>query len=370
MAGAGRRRPVYLASMSMASFGDRPQWHRRRLLALLAALLTILACQSQPVPRSGLRISAAPADWVMHGAFVGDGPDRATLRKRIDRYEALTGKRLAIVHLFIDVTGGFPAAACDEIQAGGATPMLSIAFPGQSLDPILAGDEDSAFRDFATAAAAWGRPVLLRWGWEMNAGHPWSGVTNGGADGGPARYVAAWRRLRQLAAGATNLVWIWCPDAWGRGPHETWNDPGAYYPGAAEVDWLGIDGYAWPSSSQHPPLAIFNDQTLAANLLTRYQDTNKPIIIAETAADRDDPRGAAWTRQLWLDVGRLIGLRAICWFDRDQDGAHWALGPDTEVTQAYREGVQAPYVWPVSVDWSLTGGFGLRFGKSPGRLGR
>jgi hypothetical protein len=329
--------------MSKDTFGGRSWW----VPVSLAALLAVSACLA-PAPPARLRLAAVGQAGVMHGAFVGDGPDRATLRQRIDAFEQLSGKKLAIVHLFIDATGGFPAAACDEIVAGGALPLISVALPGRSLAPILAGDHDAAFRAFAEGAVAWHRPLLIRWGWEMNAGHPWSGKANGGSDGGGARYVAAWRRLRQLAVSASNLTWVWCPDAWGLGPHEAWNDPGAYYPGAAEVDWLGIDGYAWPVSSNHPPLAIFNDQTLAARLLSRYQDANKPIIIAETGADRTDPRAADWTTQLWADVGRLVGLRAICWFHRDQDGAHWALEPDTAVTRAYRAGVQAPYVQPAN----------------------
>jgi hypothetical protein len=322
-----------------------------------------------PRAAPNLRLAALSADWVMHGAFVGDGPDRATLRQRISRFEELAGKKLAIVHLFIDGTGGFPTDACNEIRAGGAMPMLSVAFPGRSLEPLLAGRYDDDFRDFAAAAAAWGQPILLRWGWEMNAGHPWSGVRNGGADGGPARFVAAWRRLRQLAGGVSNLVWVWCPDAWGLGPHEAWNDPGAYYPGSAEVDWLGVDGYAWPVSSNHPPMAIFNDLTLAANLVSRYQDADKPIIIAETGADRDDPRGAEWTRQLWGDVGRLLGLKAICWFHRDQDGASWALEPGTAVTEAYRQGIQATNIWPPTVRSPWAQGFGRRNGGVTSRIG-
>lgn len=338
---------AYGAGMDARATGTGSRWGRRTLVTGLAVALAMGACQPMaPVRAPALHLAATPVDGVLQGAFVGDGPDRATLRRRIDAFEALAGKRLALVHVFIDATGGFPTDACDEIVAGGASPLLSVAFPGANLDPLLAGAYDQAFRDFAAAARRWGRPVLLRWGWEMNAGHPWSGLRNGGADGGPARFVAAWRRLRQLAGGTANLVWVWCPDAWGLGPHETWNDPGAYYPGSAEVDWLGIDGYAWPSSSGHPPMAIFNDETLAANLLSRYQAANKPIIVAETGADREDPRAAEWTRQLWQDVGRLIGLRAICWFHRDQDGAHWALAPGTAVAQAYRDGVQAPWIWP------------------------
>ena len=323
----------------------------RPLAVTLATVLSVDACQrptaqSLPASLSG-RVSTEPGPVaaVVHGAFVGDAPDRATLRRRITDFEALTGKNLGMVHLFVPITGGFPAAACDEIRAGGATPLVSVSFPGESLDPVLAGTYDADFQRFVAQAAAWRSPILLRWGWEMNGDHAWSGLRNGGADHGPARFLAAWRHLRALAVGATNLTWVWCPDAWGLGPDETWNDAGAYYPGTDQVDWLGADGYGWQVSSDNPPLEIFNGLRLAGNLLSRYQVAGKPFIVAETAADRSDPRGGAWTESLWRDLARVKGLRAICWFNRDQDGAAWALQPGDPVTEAYRAAVATPIVW-------------------------
>src|SRR5438477_654456 len=74
----------------------------------------------------------------------------------------------------------------------------------------------------------------------------------GGADEGcgghdPARYIAAWRRIhdRFVAAGATNVVWVWAPNVTDvEGGPETM----AYYPGDAYVDWTGVDGYNWGTS--------------------------------------------------------------------------------------------------------------------------
>ncbi|MBC7546084.1 MAG: hypothetical protein H7338_25425 [Candidatus Sericytochromatia bacterium] len=342
----------------------------RALVAALATVFLADACQrptaGPPIPaawfgayvlptQSGYVVptqsvtSTAPVAGpaaVAHGAFVGDAPDRKTIRRRIADFEGLVGKKLGIVHLFIPVAAGFPQAACDEIRAGGAMPLISIAFAGdKSLDPILDGTNDAAFRTFVTDAAAWGSPILLRWGWEMNGGHAWSGLRNGGADGGPARYVTAWKRLRALAGGLPNLTWVWCPDAWGLGPDEVWNDPGFYYPGSDQVDWLGVDGYGWRVSSDNLPLAIFNGVRLAGNLLSRFQQTGKPIIIAETAADRTDEQGAAWTASLWQDLARVKNLKAICWFNRDQDGSYWALEADKPVTASYRSGVAGPHIW-------------------------
>lgn len=328
----------------------------RRRSGLVALVLAIAACAPVDNPLLLPAADAAEAPKpppVVHGAFVGDAPTKAKLREQIDAFEGLAGKRLGLVQLFIATKDGFPKAACDEIRAGGAVPMLAISLPGAKLHEILAGSHDGTLRAFAAGAADWPGPVLVRWGWEMNGDHSWSGKQNGGEQAGPATYRRAWAHVRQQMAGAKNLQWVWCPDAWGMGPHEPWNDAGNYYPGHEQVDWLGVDGYGWAVSSHNDPLAIFNDEKLAGSLLSRFQQTGKPIIIAETGADRTDPRGPVWTERLWEQIGRYPGVRAICWFNRDQDGAHWRLEPGSALALSYRKAVASDHVWGPPATWRL-----------------
>ena len=107
----------------------------------------------------------------------------------------------------------------------------------------------------------------------MNGDEAWSG------NNAPL-YVSAYRHIHDLfvAAGATNVVWVWCPNI-------TDNDGGNratmdYYPRHAYVDWTGVDGYncgtkngGWQSFER-----VF--QKIYPLLATK----KKPILIGEMSS--------------------------------------------------------------------------------------
>jgi hypothetical protein len=82
-------------------------------------------------------------------------------------------------------------------------------------------------------ATAYGRPLLVEFGTEVNNGYfPWSGRFNGGGhdrdgDGvpdGPERFVAAYRYIADTcrAVGAGNITWFFHVDV-GTWPQPAWN---------------------------------------------------------------------------------------------------------------------------------------------------
>jgi mannan endo-1,4-beta-mannosidase len=118
-----------------------------------------------------------------------------------------------------------------------------------------------------------GYPVLLRFAHEMNGNwYPYSGAfTGGGSDkdddgvaDGPQAFVAAWRHVHALftAEGATELVWVYSPNAESY-PDAEWNQPYAYYPGSDYVDLIAVDVYEHPQKARKPLAAllepVFND---------------------------------------------------------------------------------------------------------------
>ena len=114
--------------------------------------------------------------------------------------------------------------------------------------------------------------------------YPWAGANNGGANGGPAKYIAAYRHVHDLfvADGATNVYWVWCPlvaDV----PAEAWNHWTNYYPGDAYVDWVGLDAYNWGNSSSCCTWQSFTE--LVTDLYNDYAG-KKPIILPETVVGR------------------------------------------------------------------------------------
>jgi beta-mannanase len=346
-----------------------------RVCSLIVAVgLGLMACRQNPATPAQaawpmLLPSAAPLEGgpnvqtpinqtaVAHGAFPGDlfaGMLASQARKLIDDWERLTGKRLALIHMFTTAPD-FPETVLDVIAEHGATPLISLSPNPWSLEATVQGAGDADYREFAEKLRDWtrqhNRQVLVRWGWEMNGAHPWAGVANGNGPGAPARFIQAWQHVVGLfrASGATReqVPFVWCPDAFGQGAYigtpDKWNYFDHYYPGDDWVDWVGLDAYCSPDNGHLGFTDVFDSPTNGNALSTMAKvHGNKPMLIGELAAsNRGDGRWLVESLGALTD-GRCPNLRAICWFNKDQDGSDWQLRPDTVVTQVFRQFVVSP----------------------------
>jgi endoglucanase len=308
-----------------------------------------------PTPSTSTSTSGtyAPGSGIYHGAFAGD-MGTSTTASQVDSivggFEALAGKHLGVVNFFVG-NGTFPTSAADRISTRGSLPMISLSPGSYNLTQIAGGSDDAAYHNFAKQAKAWGKPVLVRWGWEMNGnGYAWAGSTNGADTTAGPKYVNAWRHVVDIfrAEGAGNVKFVWCIDAWGRGPADgakgKWNYFGNYYPGDNYVDWAGADGYQWPSSGYNTFGAIFDDPNLSASFLSTMKNEHptKPVIIGEMAASNTDTRAAGWIDDAYKSAASTYtNVKAMCWFNKDQDGSYWTLKSGSAQTNAYKTAVSS-----------------------------
>ncbi|MCU1283032.1 MAG: glycoside hydrolase family 26, partial [bacterium] len=161
-----------------------------------------------------------PANGVLLGAFVGvgsnDTPDFLAEEQLISRRWVIDNRFYSYEDWINDRT------RWDIAQK--KLPLITWE-PHEPLDEIIAGTHDAVFHQRAQGARDLGVDILLRWGHEMNGNwYPWAGANKGGANGGSAKYIAAYRHVHDLfvADGATNVAWVWCPlvaDV----PSEAWN---------------------------------------------------------------------------------------------------------------------------------------------------
>ena len=104
-----------------------------------------------------------------------------------------------------------------------------------SLAAIVAGKFDEDFRAWARSAKAFGTPLLVEYGSEMNGDwFGWNEKYHGGPQNhgfgdsrkpdGPERFVAAWCHIVEVMRdeGAANLLWVWHVDA-NDHPELAWN---------------------------------------------------------------------------------------------------------------------------------------------------
>jgi beta-mannanase len=176
--------------------------------------------------------------------------------------------------------------------------------------------------------------MLLRWAWEMNGDwFEWDGSHNGRH---PAAYVRAYRRIHRIfrEAGAGNVAFVWSPN-WNSSPDASWNRMERYYPGDEYVDWVGVSGYNFFAES---PRTLFQH-------VVRAYGTNKPIMLAETAAiEHGGNSKAKWITALAAYVRRTPSIGAVVWFDTDvqHDSAeNFRFDSTTAALAAYRTMVRS-----------------------------
>jgi hypothetical protein len=217
--------------------------------------------------------------------------------------EASFGRRYDLVQWYYSFTDPFPTWREEVHLAEGRTPV--IAWNGISdASSVAGGAYDAMIRTRARAVRALPGSVVIRFAWEMD------GIHNPLRPESPSAYVQEWRRIHRLFAeeGATNVVWMWCPNAWGI---DNGTAP-AYYPGDDVVDWIGADGYDFA------PIRPGDEHRSFEAIFSRSYDwakgRGKPFTIGEFGA-LEDPAIPGY-KAAWYDAarqsltGRLVGTKA------------------------------------------------------------
>jgi Glycosyl hydrolase family 26 len=278
-----------------------------------------------------------PADGAWVGAWVK--PPKESILGRVaavDAFQEATGTKLPLVQVYHPWAQDFPDENDKAFVGQGKT--LLISWNGQDSAKVAAGAYDDVLRQRAEALKALGKPVLLRWRWEMNRPNIAQTV------GTPAQYVAAWKHVHAVfeQAGATNVGFVWCPLA----SNFASTDAAAYYPGDDQVDWLCTDVYAIGNNNS------FGD--VASDFMTWAATKDKPVMIGEYGAQQSDPAAkAAWIAGATAYALAHPQIRAMVYFDADRVDDHgvprdFRVEADPTVLQAYRTMLATPWFDPKS----------------------
>jgi hypothetical protein len=249
-----------------------------------------------------------PATGFYVGAYTkpvdGYGQDRQ--QQAVNDLESRLGRRLHIDHTFYSWNDAFPSWRESWDIENERIPMIS--WNGENTDSIARGDWDGLVTARAQAVAQLGSPVFIRWFWEMD------GNKKQGFISSPASYQKAWRHIHDIfvAAGATNAVWVWCPNASGLAG----GGAQGYWPGASYVDWTCGDGYNFapnrPGDQWETFAQIYTDFYTAATKL------GKPIMIGEFGVlERKPGEKEQWFRQAHDWVTSHPAVAAIVYFNAD-----------------------------------------------------
>jgi hypothetical protein len=304
---------------------------RRPVVALAAATLAALGFALAPAAPASA--SHAP---IALGAYL---PQQWREPREIDAYAKQVGRPPAIILSYkrFDVKP-FYKPELDQIAKRGALPMVSWEPWDTSGKPaklwaIARGRYDGYLRRSARMAREWGKPIMLRFGQEMNG--EWAPWERGHIGASPQSFILAWRHLVTIfrQEGADNVIWVWCPNV------NTGHLPFMqFYPGDKWVDWVGLDGFNWGGSIGWRPFS----EIFAGSYEELARRTDKPMVIAETGSGQTGGDKAAWvTSALTRELANFERVRAVVWYNA-VDRADFRIDSSPSALQAFRRGIASP----------------------------
>lgn len=246
----------------------------------------------------------------------------------ISEFTAATSVKPEIVVYYSPWSSPFSASFAQTASDHDACVLVQLEPKGVTLASIAAGGSDSYLRSFADDVVAFGRPVILSFGHEMNGTwYSW-----GYHHTSPLTFVAAWRHIVQVfrAAGAANVTWLWTVNSIVGAASSL----SQWWPGAAWVNWIGIDGYYFRATDSFG--SVFGSTIAVIRTFS-----SAPLLIAETAV------GTTPNRESQIDA-LFAGVRAqrlvgVVWFDEAQHAGlyhqDWRLEDDPSALAAFTAAV-------------------------------
>lgn len=270
---------------------------------------------------------------------------RYSWEERLDQAEGDFGARPRYVLFFRDLNPRrvFPRVQLEQARQRRMIPVISLEISqwGRGadtgyLEEVARGEFDDFFRQWAREAKACDLPFILRFGFEMNGDwFPWGSQ--------PKTFVVAWRRVHQIfkAQDCRNVKWMFSPNVlWDKRTPE--KDLYNYYPGAAYVDMIGLDGYNF--GDNHSKWHRWQGyEEVFEKTIQACQTFGKPLILSEVGC-ADDPRKAAWMRDFLTKVTRDARIEGFIYFNHHnprKGEPNWRVDSDAGTLKIFREWTQA-----------------------------
>ncbi len=251
----------------------------------------------------------------------------------IATFASATGVHPRLTEYYSGWNERFRTSFADASRNSGATLVVQLQPNNVPLTAITAGHWDAYLRSYAAEVRAYGHPVILSFGREMNG--TWYSWASGHAT--PAQFVAAWRHVVTIfrQQGASNVSWLWTVTAVG-GSGMSGPGLGEWWPGAPWVSVVGVDGYYYRASDTFS--SVFEPALEQIRAFTKA-----PVIISEVGIGPNSNRENQ-IRALFPGV-KASRISAVIWFDADQhDGLYhqdWQLEGHPEALSAFRAAAAA-----------------------------
>lgn len=225
------------------------------------------------IPASGLYLGARVNPEDAKGN-VNDAPGAKQIAQ-LEAFNRSIGRTLAFHPVFIRFGDPIPQESLIAIDENGSIPAVQLAC--FNVEEVVSGTYDARLAQEALALKEFGKPVFLRWYWEMNKASAGDVERGCNAAGNGAAFILAWQHIWQIFrdTGATNVAFIWSPSAGSKYTAD-------YYPGDTYVDWIAGDGFFRNKNNQNEFDEIFG------NFYRQWVGRGKPIMIGATGAEAEN----------------------------------------------------------------------------------
>jgi Glycosyl hydrolase family 26 len=300
------------------------------VVAVVIAAAAVIFAVGRFVPASdpGATPASLPPDQASYLGVYETGTLHAY--QPVADFTQAAGKQPNLVGYYSGWGEPFETSFAEAARSHGAATIMQWDPTLASVSKIASGGYDSYLRSFARSVRAFGHPVVIGFGHEMNAyWYSW-----GYRHLPPATFVAAWRHIVTLfrAQHADNVTWLWTlqADEPGTGPIASW------WPGAKYVTWVGIDGYYYGPSENF--FGIFGKTIAQVRTFTGL-----PVLLSEVAVG---PKADQARKIPDLFAGmRQYGTLGLVWFDIAQhNGVYhqdWRIEDTQAAEMAFRRGASA-----------------------------
>ena len=261
--------------------------------------------------------------------------------------DLLQNELFAIVNTFIAWRDGFPAKFAHDLPP---TALLMVTWEPYLVDfdehsllyAIAKEREDEVICDFADSCRAYGKPVIVRWGHEMNGNwYPWSGAS---VEEDSGLYISAYRRIRDIfrKRECTNAKFVFCVN-YRDVPAGKWNRFEEYYPGDEYVDFLGMDIYNWGNIGRWGWWFWSRSRwTAPEDLLEKPYERmirlspDKPVLLCEVGSTSSGGDKREWIQEFFGSLKTdFTAVKGFVWFDFDKE-TDWGISIDTDMWETYR----------------------------------
>ena len=293
-----------------------------------------------------LRIPPGRLLWGMYTPWVPFGkqglePQREVERRLGHKFELL------MEYQRCDARAADVEQALARTRSDGRVMLLSFQpfMPGSDeilVPAFIEGRFDEQLREYGRMLRDLGEPVFVRFANEMNG--DWVRWCAWWLSKDADLWILAWKRFRRLLLeeGAHNCIFVWNPHDRSM-PNFKWNSPHVYWPGEAEVDWVGLTGY---NNGVGTPGGIWREfdaiyRPVYDDYRARYP--MKPFMITEFASHEEGGRKDEWIRRGLASLAENYPqIRAAVWWNAVDDTWLYEFGSSPAAEAAAAEALRHP----------------------------